>query len=68
MLVVQVGIERLPTKKIKQVEEVATINQDCRHTKVWEKFVGCNQEHTLCCNMQLAWKEREKNRMLEKWV
>ncbi len=42
MLVVQVGIERLPTKKIKQVEEVATIIQDCRHTKVWEKFVGCN--------------------------
>jgi hypothetical protein len=34
MLVVQVGIERLFTKKIKQVEKVATFNQDCRHTKV----------------------------------
>jgi hypothetical protein len=34
MLVVQAGIERLYTKKIKQVEEVTTFNQDCRHTKV----------------------------------
>jgi hypothetical protein len=42
MLVVQVGIERLSTKKIKQVEKVATFNQDCRHTKVREKLVGCN--------------------------
>jgi len=41
MLVVQVGIERLSTKNIKQVEEVATFNQDCRHTKVWKKLVGC---------------------------
>jgi hypothetical protein len=42
MLVVQIGIERLFTKKIKQVEEVATFNQDCKHTKVQEKLVGCN--------------------------
>ncbi len=42
MLVVQIEIERLFTKKIKQVEEVATFNQDCRHTKVQEKLVGCN--------------------------
>jgi hypothetical protein len=34
MLVVQAMIERLCTKKIKQVEEVATFNQDYRHTKV----------------------------------
>jgi hypothetical protein len=34
MLVVQVGIERLFTKKIKQIKEVATFNQDCKHTKV----------------------------------
>ncbi len=31
MVVVQVEIERLSTKKIKQVEEVATFNQDYRH-------------------------------------
>jgi hypothetical protein len=42
MLVVQVGIERLSTKKIKQVVEVATFNQDCRHTKVRENLVGYN--------------------------
>jgi hypothetical protein len=34
MLIVQVGIEKLSTKKIKQVEEVATFNQDYIHTKV----------------------------------
>jgi hypothetical protein len=34
MLVVQAKIERLSTKNIKQVEEVATFNQECRHTKV----------------------------------
>jgi len=42
MLVVQIKIERLSTKKIKQVEELATFNQDCRHTKVQEKLVGYN--------------------------
>jgi hypothetical protein len=42
MLVVQAKIERLFTKKIKQIEEVAPFNQNCRHTKVQEKFVGCN--------------------------
>jgi hypothetical protein len=42
MLVVQARIERLFTKKIKQVEEVVTFNQDYRRTKVWEKLVGCN--------------------------
>jgi len=31
MLVVQVKIERLSTKNIKQVEEVATFNQDYRY-------------------------------------
>jgi hypothetical protein len=31
MLVVQVKIERLSTKNIKQVEEVATFNQDHRY-------------------------------------
>jgi len=42
MLVVQARIERLFTKKMKQVEEVALFNQDFTHTKVWEKLVGCN--------------------------
>jgi hypothetical protein len=42
MLVVQAGIERLSTKKIKQVEKVRTFNQDCKHTNVREKLVGCN--------------------------
>jgi hypothetical protein len=42
MLVVQIGIERLFTKKMKQVEEVAIFNQHCRHTKVQQKPVGCN--------------------------
>jgi hypothetical protein len=42
MLVVQAEIERLSTKKIKQVEEVATFNQNCEHTKVQEKLVGYN--------------------------
>jgi hypothetical protein len=39
---VQAGIERLSTKKIKKIEEVATFNQDYKHTKVWEKLVGYN--------------------------
>jgi hypothetical protein len=38
----QVEIERLSIEKIKQVEEVATFNQDYKHTKVWEKLFGCN--------------------------
>jgi hypothetical protein len=42
MLVVQAKIERLSIEKIKQVEEVATFNQDCKHTKVQEKLVGYN--------------------------
>jgi len=33
MLVVQAGIERLSINNIKQVEEVATFNQDCRHKR-----------------------------------
>jgi hypothetical protein len=41
-LVVQARIETLFTNKIKQVEEVATFNQDCKHTKVLEKLVGYN--------------------------
>jgi len=41
MLVVQAWIEQLSPKNIKQVE-VATFNQDCRHTKVHEKLVSCN--------------------------
>jgi hypothetical protein len=42
MLLVQAKIERLSTKNIKQVEEVATFNQDCIHTKVREKLIGYN--------------------------
>jgi len=33
MLGVQAGIERLSIKNIKQVEEITTFNQDCKHTK-----------------------------------
>ncbi len=52
MLVVQAGIERLSTKKIKQVEEVATFNQDCKHTKVQETLLAItkNIHYVATCN------------------